>query len=112
MINQPNRVICGDLLRVLRRISNENVNLCYLDPPFFTNRIFQSVEKTGKINSFSDKWNQNLDSYLDFMNEVLIECYRILKKSGSLYLHCDWHASHYLKIKLDEIFPQSVNCTS
>ena len=43
-------------------------------------------------------------SYLLFMSNRLIECHRILKDTGSLYLHCDSHASHYLKLILDCIF--------
>ena len=42
--------------------------------------------------------------YLNFMIDVLSQCHRVLKKTGSLYLHCDMHASHYLKIELDKIF--------
>ena len=38
------------------------------------------------------------------MRERLIQCERVLKKTGSIYLHCDWHASHYLKQMMDEIF--------
>ena len=46
-------------------------------------------------------------SYLLFMASRLKECYRILKETGSLYLHCDLYASHYLKQILDAIFNQS-----
>ena len=38
------------------------------------------------------------------MIQVLQECHRVLSETGSLYLHCDWHASHYLKVELDKIF--------
>lgn len=41
------------------------------------------------------------------MVERLVHCYRVLKKTGSMYLHCDWHASHYLKIEMDRIFGES-----
>jgi len=43
-------------------------------------------------------------SYLYYMMERLQECYRVLKPTGSIYLHCDWRASHYLKMIMDEIF--------
>ena len=43
-------------------------------------------------------------SYISYMAERLIEMYRILKNTGSLYLHCDSTASHYLKLVLDNIF--------
>ena len=43
-------------------------------------------------------------SYLIMMSSRLIEMRRLLKKTGSLYLHCDWHAGHYIKVELDKIF--------
>lgn len=42
--------------------------------------------------------------YIAYMRERLIQCERVLKKFGSIFLHCDWHASHYLKIMMDDIF--------
>lgn len=104
MIASPNQVICGDSLKVLDKLKDELIDLCYLDPPFFTNRSFIAKENGRKINSFDDKWNNDLDAYLDFMREIFTQCHRVLKETGSLYLHCDWHASHYLKIELDNIF--------
>jgi len=104
MIKKLNRVICGDSYKKLQNFASESVDLCYLDPPFFANRIFETKGYRGKISSFNDKWHGNLDDYLDFMITALDECHRTLKKTGSLYLHCDWHASHYLKIELDKIF--------
>jgi len=99
-----NRVIYSDSKKALTKMDSNCVSLCYLDPPFFAERIFETKGKYGKINSFSDKWNRNFDSYLDSMIGILQECHRVLKKTGSLYVHCDWHASHYLKIELDQIF--------
>jgi len=32
---------------------------------------------------------------------------RVLKKTGSFYYHCDWHASHYVKVMLDQIFGEN-----
>ncbi len=46
----------------------------------------------------------DMSAYLVMMSARLIELHRVLKKSGSLYLHCDPTASHYLKIVLDVIF--------
>lgn len=71
-----------------------SVDLCYIDPPFFTKRDF---------GQFNDKW-KSLDVYLAFMQSVVQEIHRVLKSTGSFYLHCDWHASHYLKIMCDEVF--------
>ncbi|MEV4122558.1 site-specific DNA-methyltransferase [Micromonospora sp. NPDC049645] len=43
-------------------------------------------------------------AYITMMTPRLIECHRILKKRGSLFLHCDPTVSHYLKMLLDSIF--------
>lgn len=43
-------------------------------------------------------------SYLYYMKERLELCHKVLKKTGSIYLHCDWRASHYLKMVMDEVF--------
>jgi len=103
-MTKTNQVINGDSKRTLQKLEDNSVDLCYLDPPFFAERIFEAKGKYGKINSFSDKWDRNLDSYLDSMIEIIQESYRVLKNTGSFYLHCDWHASHYLKVELDKIF--------
>ena len=42
--------------------------------------------------------------YISYMRERLEQCWRILKPTGSIYLHCDWHAGHYLKQMMDEVF--------
>ena len=99
-----NRVICGDSYEKLKKLPDESVDLCYLDPPFFAKRIFEVETNEGSFNSFDDTWDNDIRNYLGYMIKVLVECYRVLKKNGSLYLHCDWHASHYLKIELDKIF--------
>ena len=56
------------------------------------------IGSIGKIHSKAMK------AYLTYMAQRIIEMHRILKDTGSLYLHCDATASHYLKIVLDEIF--------
>ena len=103
MNKSVNKVICGDSYESLKKISSDLVNLCYLDPPFFAKRTFGVETKSGKYNSFDDNW-KTIEEYLDFMRNILKECHRVLNKTGSLYLHCDWHASHYLKVELDKIF--------
>ncbi len=96
-------IIPGDALKVLQEIDDKSVNLPYLDPPFFTQHKPTLVSKTTVQYSFDDNWN-NIDDYLDFMKERLYGCKRILKNTGSLFLHCDRNASHYLKVLMDKIF--------
>lgn len=104
MVKKLNYVICGDAYLNLQTIPSEYIDLCYLDPPFFAKRIFEIETKSGSFNSFEDVWGNDILQYLGYMIKLLVECHRVLKKTGSLYLHCDWHASHYLKIELDKIF--------
>jgi len=56
------------------------------------------------VRSFEDRWEGGIQVYVDWMRDRIIELHRILKPTGSLYLHCDWHASHYRKVMCDDIF--------
>jgi len=104
VITKQNCVIQGDAYDTLCKIPSNSVNLCYLDPPFFAKRNFEVETKDGKFNSFDDTWDNDIGKYLGYMRNVFAECHRVLANTGSLYLHCDWHTSHYLKIELDKIF--------
>jgi len=99
-----NQVFCADSAKFLKKVPKNHVKLVYMDPPFFSGRNYEVVSKDGTSNSFDDKWSGDLNEYLSFMREILQECHRVLNKKGSLYLHCDWHASHYLKVELNEFF--------
>ncbi len=83
----------------------ESVDLVYLDPPFFSNRVYEVIwGDEAEIRSFEDRWTGGLQHYVGWMKDRVAEMHRILKPTGSLYLHCDPHASHYLKVMLDGIF--------
>ena len=56
------------------------------------------------VNASRSSHSDDLAAYLCFMAVRLLEMHRILKPTGSLYLHCDPTASHYLKLLLDAIF--------
>ncbi len=97
-------VLHGDCLTVLPTIGDESVQLVYLDPPFFTQKDHSlRTRDNSAVYSFEDRWS-SLDEYLSFLREVLTECKRILKESGSIFLHCDKTASHHLRILLDQVF--------
>lgn len=99
-----NRIICGDALDIMKNIHEKSVDLVYLDPPFFTQERQILSSKDGEMKySFDDKW-ADIDLYLRYMEERLAECKRVLKDTGSIFLHCDRNASHYLKILMDKIF--------
>ncbi len=101
-----NTLYCGDNLDVLRKhIKDESVDLIYIDPPFFSNRHYEVVwGDEAEIRSFEDRWEGGINVYIEWMRPRVEELYRVLKPTGSFYLHCDWHANAHLRIMLDEIF--------
>ncbi len=98
----------GDCLEKLNGIEPDSVQLVYLDPPFFTQRSHTlKTRDNSKLYEFSDQWT-SLEDYLIFMRACLTQCQRLLRPSGSIFLHCDRSASHHLRVLLDEIFgPQN-----
>lgn len=123
----------GDCLSVLNHdVEVQSVDLIYLDPPFFTGKVQRGTVKMSDWQpeamevSYEDSknfWKEqgysvgapvwlkdigrsrpDFASYLYYMRMRLLACYRVLKMTGSIYLHCDEKASHYLKMIMDEIF--------
>ncbi|MBI2588591.1 hypothetical protein HYW35_00040 [Candidatus Saccharibacteria bacterium] len=100
-----NRLYLGDNLEVLRTLKSESIDLIYIDPPFFSGRNYNVIwGDTNEVRTFEDIWEGGITSYLIWLNARLWEMRRVLKKTGSIYVHCDWHASHYIKAELDKIF--------
>ena len=146
-----NKLYYGDCLKVIDDMELCSVDLIYLDPPFNSNRAYNTIYKdsTGRplpsqINAFCDMWeltpereellrnihilakNRGVDSktiefwkhwmnalrytnskllaYLLYMMERLLVMKGLLKPTGSIYLHCDPTASHYIKVLMDSIF--------
>lgn len=100
-----NTLICGDNLEVLSTMDKESVDLIYIDPPFFSNRHYEIIwGDEAEIRSFDDRWEGGINVYIDWMKQRVTKLYSVLNKTGSFYLHCDSHASHYLKVMCDEIF--------
>src|SRR3954469_13606654 len=97
-------IYCGDCLEQLKNLPDACVDLIYIDPPFNSNRNYEVFwGETKEKRAFEDR-HANTQAYIDYMRPRCVELYRVLKKTGSFYYHCDWHASHYVKIMLDEIF--------
>lgn len=97
-------VLHGNCQEILDTISQESVDLVYLDPPFFTQKTHSLSTRDNSIEfSFEDKWS-SLKEYLAFMEGVLSQCQRVLKSTGSIFLHCDKSASHHLRVLLDKVF--------
>lgn len=101
----PHELYLGDNLSVLRTIPSESIDLIYIDPPFFSNRTYTQIWwDENEIRSFGDIFEDGMPSYLAWLNARLWEMKRVLKNTGSIYVHCDWHASHYIKCEMDKIF--------
>jgi len=102
---EPNRLYYGDNLQVLRTLPSNSIDLIYIDPPFFSGAEYNVIwGDTNEVRTFSDIWEGGLDTYLIWLNARLWEMRRVLKDTGSIYVHCDWHASHYIKAEMDKIF--------
>ena len=102
---EPNRLFWGDNLHVMRQLPSQSIDLIYIDPPFFSGRQYNVLfGDQNELRSFIDIWEAGLPGYLIWLNARLYEMKRLLKKTGSIYVHCDWHASHYIKAEMDKIF--------
>jgi len=94
-----------DNLARLAQFEPEIVDLIYLDPPFFSNRQYEVIwGDEAEVRSFADRWRGGIDHYIEWMRQRVGQLHRVLKPTGTLYLHCDPGASHYLKVMLDEVF--------
>ncbi len=103
--HEPNRLIWGDNLHIMRQLPTNSIDLIYIDPPFFSGRNYNVIwGDNNELRSFNDIWEGGLDGYLIWLNARLYEMKRLLKPTGSIYVHCDWHASHYIKAEMDKIF--------
>ena len=89
-----NKLYVGDNLAIMRSLPDESVDLIATDPPFYSKKNYKE---------FDDRWS-SLEEFIEFMRLRLIEMRRLLKETGSIYVHCDQSASHYLKVEMDKIF--------
>ena len=101
-----NQIYHGDNLYFLKDIKSESIDLIYIDPPFGTQSLWQSKAFKEKVQElkFYDIWGGGVNGYVNFMTERLRQMHRVLKPTGSLFVHLDWRMSHYIKIELDKIF--------
>jgi len=100
-----NRLFFGDNLHIMRQLPGESIDLIYIDPPFFSGRNYNVIfGDKNEVRSFSDIWEGGMPGYLVWLNARLWEMKRLLKSTGSIYVHLDWHAAHYVKVEMDKIF--------
>jgi len=97
---ETNVIYCGDCLLKLKELPDESIDLIYIDPPFSSNRNYVAFWQEQEKRHFEDRF-ENVTAYLDYMRPRIKEMYRVLKQTGIFLYHCDWHASHYIKVLLD-----------
>ncbi|MCY4185461.1 MAG: DNA methyltransferase [Rhodobacteraceae bacterium] len=132
--NWENQTIwTGDNLDIMRGMNSESIDLIYLDPPFKSNANHAApIGSKAAGAEFKDTWTlqginitwldlieakharlwrviqaamtDNDKSYLIYIAARLLEMHRLLKSTGSIYLHCDPTMSHYLKLVMDAVF--------
>ncbi len=121
-----NRLIYGDNLLTMQALLTGDpntglpslrgkVDLIYIDPPFDSKADYRTKinlpgvdieQKPTVIEQFAyaDTWINGTVSYLKMLYPRLVLMRELLSEKGSIYVHLDWHCSHYVKILLDEIF--------
>ena len=115
-----NKLIWGDNLLVMGSLLEKfagKVDLIYIDPPFATGADFRVTAEIGEQDievtkdqslieekAYRDTWGQGDATYLTMMTDRLTVMRDLLSERGSLFLHCDWHVGHYLKVLCDAIF--------
>ncbi|MDF1561503.1 MAG: site-specific DNA-methyltransferase [Deltaproteobacteria bacterium] len=106
--NLSGRLILGDNLPAMAALEPGSVRLCYLDPPFFSGARYRHRIKlrdlSWEVDAFDDVWSGGLGEYLSFLEPRLRLIAHLLAEDGSVYLHLDASAAHYVKVLMDEIF--------
>ncbi len=117
-----NQIYFGDNLDVLARLAGGSIDLIYIDPPFNTGRRLERTRirvardpAGGDRRGFQDAryrttvvgtsgFADRHDDYLGFLEPRLAEARRVLRPTGSLFVHLDAREVHYVKVMLDRIF--------
>lgn len=89
---------------LLTSLVDRSIDMIYTDPPFGTGDMqTMTRRKTGSVVSkieYCDKY----DNYMEFLEPHVRDMHRVLKDTGTMYLHLDWRWSHYAKVMCDDIF--------
>ncbi|MBN1368417.1 MAG: site-specific DNA-methyltransferase [Dehalococcoidales bacterium] len=107
---ERNRLYLGDNKNVIAGLLQTEfagrVKLIYIDPPFGigSDRHIEAGDGIDARKAYTDKWGNNLNTYLQMMQERLSLMKDLLTADGSIYVHLDYHTSHYIKIIMDELF--------
>ena len=102
-----NSISTGDCLHIMKSIDDESIDLIYLDPPFFTERkhVLKNRDRNKEF-SFDDIWGSDR-AYAKFLEDRIERMRSILKKDGSIFVHCDKSGQHIIRAILDRVFGAS-----
>ena len=96
-------IYCGDCVDQLAKLPEGCVDLIYIDPPFNSNRNYEVFwGETKEKRAFEDR-HGSTQAYIDYMRPRCVELSRVLKKTGSFYYHCDWHAGYNIRLMRDQV---------
>jgi site-specific DNA-methyltransferase (adenine-specific) len=101
---ETNAVHNTTALDFLRSIPDGSVDMIYTDPPFGTGDVQTMARKKAGTIVSKIEYSDRFENYLEFLVPHLFEMHRVLKDTGTMYLHLDWRWVHYAKVNCDEIF--------
>jgi site-specific DNA-methyltransferase (adenine-specific) len=121
VVTIENYLYQGDNLGVLKSIPDSSIQLIYIDPPFNTGRSQQRSKTTTRRSESGNRigfkgqryetvkdtvlsYDDQFANYWDFLEPRLEQAFRVLKETGTLYLHLDYREAHYAKVLLDAMF--------
>lgn len=120
-----NKLIWGDNKLILSSLKNGplreeiekqgGIKLIYIDPPFDVGADFSMDIEIGKDTftkqpsvleelAYRDTWGKGTDSFIAMIYERLSLMRDLLAEDGSIYVHCDYRVSHFVRLCLDELF--------
>ncbi len=102
---EANHLYRGDCLSLLDRIPDNSVDLVYIDPPFYSQRYYETIwGEDAERFAFEDRWKGGINTYLNYLLERIRKMQEKLKPTGLIFVHLDWHISHYMKAEMDKMF--------
>lgn len=93
---------CGDCLEWFASLQEGSLQLVAIDPPFFTGRV--QVGSGPGAPKYRDNWVGGKGAYISWLMERIEAMWDLIKPTGSLVVHLDWHAVHAVKVALDDRF--------
>lgn len=98
--NVAEQIVCADNLSMMAALPDASIDLVYIDPPFMTN----TTRSSSNGQKYDDRWAGGIDEYRAFLEIRLVAIHRLLRESGTIYVHVDPRVSHHVRLLLDETF--------